>query len=107
MQSATVAGAPAKAFYTMWEIIFYKYIVPAQRTFGIGRTIATALNAGQTPKLDAPTIIYGARNWNVHGVLISSSFRGSRQKHLTFVESINLLLSEVLVRSAPKFHALL
>ena len=91
----------------MWEVIFYKYIVPDQRQTGIGKSIATALAMGHLPALDAPTIIYGARNWNVHGVLISSSFRGSRQKHITFVDSITSLLSEVLARSATKFDALL
>ena len=106
-QPEPLPGAPVKPSYTMWEAIFYKYIVPEQRTFGIGRSIATALAAGHTPNFDPPTIIYGARNWNVHGVLISSSFRGSRQKHLTFVDGMNLLLSEVLARSAARFSALL
>lgn len=106
-KAQSLPGAPAKDSYTMWEVIFYKYIVPEQRKFGIGRSIATALEAGHTPAFDPPTIIYGARNWNVHGVLISSSFRGSRQKHLAFVDSINLLLSETLARTAARFCALL
>ncbi len=106
-QAQSLPGAPVKASYTMWEVIFYKYIVPNQRNMGIGRDIATALAAGHLPAPDLPTIIYGARNWNVHGVLISSSFRGSRQKHITFVESICLILSEVLTRAATKFDAML
>ena len=106
-QAQPLPGAPVKPSYTMWEVIFYKYIVPNERRRGVGRSIATALAAGHLPTLDAPAIIYAARNWNVHGVLISSSFRGSRQKHMTFVDSITLLLSEVLARVAAKFDALL
>jgi hypothetical protein len=106
-QAEPLPGAPNKPSYTMWEVIFYKYIVPGQRNIGIGGSIATALAAGNIPALDVPTIIYGARNWNVHGVLISSSFRGSKQKHLVFIESIILLLSEMLARAAIRFDGLL
>ncbi len=102
-----LAGVPNKPFYMMWEIIFYKYIVEPQRAQGIGRRIGMALADGACPYLDAPAIIYGARNWNVHGVPLSSSFRGTRRKYVAFMNSIMLVLSEVLARSAVKFEALL
>jgi hypothetical protein len=104
-EAESLAGAPNKPSYMMWEIIFYKYIVAHQQTLGIGHRIATALASGACPYLDAPAIIYGARNWNVHGVLLSSSFRGTRRKYVAFMNSIMLLLSEVLARSAIEFNA--
>jgi hypothetical protein len=100
-------GLPAADAYTMWEVIYYKYIVPKERTRGIGRSITAALTRDACPYLDAPAIIYGARNWNVHGVLLSSSFRGTRRKHVAFMNSIMLLLSEVLARSAARFLPLI
>ncbi len=106
-QAQPLAGAPNKPSYMMWEIIFYKYIVAHQQTLGIGHRIATALANGASPYLDAPAIIYGARNWNIHGVLLSSSFRGTRRKYVVFMNSLMLLLSEVLARSAAKFEAML
>jgi hypothetical protein len=84
---------------TMWEVIDQKYTRPIDRTRGLGRVIANALNAQQLPNPDGPTLIYGARNWAVHGMLLTSFFRGSRQKYLTFIDNVTLLLSLVL-RSA-------
>ena len=106
-EAEPLAGVPAKPSYMMWEIIFYKYTVEPQRALGIGRKIGMALADGACPYLDAPAIIYGARNWNVHGVLLSSSFRGIRRKYVVFMNSIMLVLSEMLARSAAKFEALL
>lgn len=72
---------------------------------GVGRTIMQALASSPPADLDIPTIIYAARNWNVHGVLVSSSFRGTRQKYVKFIESIMLVLSEVLARAAADFES--
>jgi hypothetical protein len=95
-------GAPVQQSYTMWEVIYYKYTVGHDRRRGIGASIGRALAAGTLPQLDAPKIIYGARNWNVHGVLLSSSFRGTRRKYVAFMNSVMLLLSEVLSRTAAR-----
>jgi hypothetical protein len=81
---------------TMWEVIDQKYSRPQDRARGIGRIITAALNAATAPNPSAPILIYGARNWAVHGMLLTSFFRGSRQKYLTFIDNITLLLSMVL-----------
>ena len=104
-QAKPIAGAPRKSSYTMLEIIFYKYIVPDQRDKGVGLTIGSAITSTPAATLEIPTIIYAARNWSVHGVLLSSSFRGSRQKYVTFIESLMFVLSEVLARAAINFDA--
>jgi hypothetical protein len=100
-------NAPLKSHYKMYEVIFYKYIVPDQRRFKVAKLLEAAIRGGVDPILDAPTIIYAARNWYVHGVLISSSFRGTRQKHIVFTDSVTFLLSEVLVRCSIKLLPLL
>ena len=81
---------------TMWEVIDQKYSRTQDRAQGIGKVIFVALAAGQLPTPDGPTLIYGARNWSVHGVLLTSFFRGSQQKYMTFIDNITLLLSAVL-----------
>jgi hypothetical protein len=100
-----ISGAPKKSHYKMLEMIFYKYTVANQQKTRVGKMIKDALNAAPSPALDVPVIIYAARNWNVHGVLISSSFRGTRKKYVKFVESIMLVLSNVLARAAINFDA--
>lgn len=88
---------------TMWEVIDQKYSRPKDRTMGIGRAISSALDAGILPNLDGPTLIYGARNWAVHGMLLTSFFRGSLQRYVIFSENITLLLAASLSGTARKF----
>jgi len=84
----------------MWEIIDQKYMRPEDRARGFGKVISTALAHGKYPAFDGPSIIYGARNWAVHGMLLTSFFRGSKQKYMTFIDNITLLLSAALEGSA-------
>jgi len=100
-------GASIKSSYRMWEVIFYKYITADQRKKGIGKTISSAVLSGMLPRLDAPSILYAARNWQIHGVLISSSFRGTPQKYQTFIDSINFVLSEILARRSARLLPLI
>jgi hypothetical protein len=81
---------------TMWEVIDQKYTNETDRKRGLGKVIAVSLKANILPTPDGPTLIYGARNWAVHGMLLTSFFRGSQQKYITFVDNITLLLSMVL-----------
>ena len=96
---------------TIWEIIFWKYMRPEDRRRSIGKVIGTALDKATAenaksgkanrrdqpmPVADGPMLIYAARNWAVHGMLLTSFFRGSRQKYITFIDNITLLLSAVL-----------
>ncbi|MCW1912118.1 hypothetical protein OJ996_00945 [Luteolibacter sp. GHJ8] len=98
---------------TMWEIIYHKYMRPEDRTRPMGSAIGAALNAASVanaaaaaagtkrvnhapPAIQGPALIYAARNWAVHGMLITSFFRGSHQKYITFINNITLLLAAVL-----------
>lgn len=104
----TADGTP-----TMWEVIYHKYMRPEDRKRSLGKAIALALTNAQnanalattagnkltiqpTPVVDGHVLIYAARNWAVHGMLLTSFFRGSREKYITFIDNISLLLSAVL-----------
>jgi hypothetical protein len=105
MECATTGITPilGTANPTMWEVIYHKYCRPKDRTRGIGKVIGNALAKKQFPRPDGPTLIYGARNWAVHGMLLTSFFRGSRQKYLTFIDNITLLLAATLRGAAQHF----
>jgi hypothetical protein len=96
-----------KPLPTMWEVIFHKYLTPTDQTRGLGKEIMMALQAQKMPRVDGPTLIYATRNWAVHGVLLTSFFRGSRQKFMIYIDNITLLLSAVVRGSADKFLQIL
>ena len=94
----------AVEYPTMWEVIDQKYSRPEdrQRPYSIGKTISEALAKGDWPRPTGPQLIYGARNWTVHGMLLTSFFRGSSAKYPAFIENIQLLLAAVLDRFARR-----
>ena len=96
-----------KPLPTMWEVICRKYLTPRDRLRGLGKKIMTALQAQKMPTVDGPTLIYATRNWAVHGVLLTSFFRGSRFKFMIYIDNITLLLSAVVRGSADKFFRIL
>ena len=102
--SAGVVSAFGKPYPTMWEVIDQKYSRPEDRKKGLGKVIRTALSSGHLPSPDGPTLIYGARNWTVHGMLLTSFFKGSRKKFLSFNANISFLLSAVLHGAADGFR---
>ncbi len=101
---------------TMWEIIYHKYMRPKDRGCGLGKILSPVLEAAKKanaapaskridhpmPNIDGPTLIYAARNWAVHGMLLTSFFRGSREKYLTFSENITFLLAATLDGASRK-----
>lgn len=108
----TADGTPV-----MWEVIYHKYMRPEDKRRPLGRLINTAIQNAQVahaaadaagtkrtaqpkPQVRGPDIIYAARNWAVHGMLLTSFFRGSQQKYITFIDNITLLLAAVLDGSA-------
>ncbi len=104
---------------TMWEVIYWKYMRQQDRKRPMGRIISAALRRAQIENVKAgsnrcdqphpvatgPALIYAARNWAVHGMLLTSFFRGTRQKYTSFIDSITLLLSAVLRGSAKNLLA--
>lgn len=90
---------------TILEVIYFKYTVPNEQTRGLGKKILYAATTGNYSVLDLPTLIYATRNWNTHGVLLSSSFRGTRKKFNLWIDTINLALAQVLDGSSKTLHA--
>jgi len=87
---------PAGAPITVAHVIYYKYTTDHEKQRGVGKKLATALSTGVYQPLDLPTLIYATRNWTVHGVLLSSSMRGTQKKFLIFMQTINDALIRVL-----------
>jgi hypothetical protein len=85
---------------TILEVIYFKYTVQAEQTRGTGKKILNATVTGNYAALDLPTLIYATRNWNIHGVLLSSSFRGTQKKFDLWIDTINLALAQVLEGSS-------
>ncbi len=85
---------------TILEVIFFKYTVANEQSRGLGKKLLQAATTNNYEALDLPTLIYATRNWNIHGVLLSSSFRGTRKKFNVWIDHINLALARVLDGSA-------
>jgi hypothetical protein len=85
---------------TVLELIFFKYTVLDYQRRGIGPALHQAVTSGNYTHLDLPTLIYATRNWNIHGVILSSSFRGPRQRFLSWINTTNMALARVLEGTA-------
>lgn len=94
-------------FPTMWEVIDHRYLRPSDRKRGLGRVITMGLRSKTMPIGDGPGLIYATRNWAVHGVLLTSFFRGSPQKFMAYIDNVTLLLSAVMRGSAVEFLRIL
>jgi len=85
---------------TTLEVIYFKYTVASERTLGVGRKLRQASTTKNYSDLDLPTLIYATRNWNIHGVLISTSLRGPIKKFNLWIDTINTALAKVLEGAA-------
>ncbi len=72
----------------LFEVIYYKYTTASEQARGFGKKLAAASAAGTISSVDLPTIIYATRNWHVHGVLLSSSFRGPSKKFELYINTL-------------------
>jgi hypothetical protein len=82
-----------------------KYTPPGQR----GRTakaFRVAAESGNVALLDLPTILYGFRNWFVHGNALDGSF-GTRPGFLEYVGILQQALSDVHISTAKRLYATL
>jgi hypothetical protein len=96
IQTRSFPWLPAGRTTLMWDVIHYKYTVKKQQGFGVGKEITKAILSRDFSRLDLPIIIYATRNWNVHGALISSSFRSTPAKFVVYIQTINNSLGQVL-----------
>jgi hypothetical protein len=92
--------APANRPPTILEVIYFKHTVAHEQARGLGKKMLWAATNQDYRHLDLPTLIYATRNWNIHGVLLSSSFRGTRKKFNIWIDTINLALSRILEGSS-------
>jgi hypothetical protein len=86
---------PQRTDVRICELICHKYVVQSERRRGVTKRIYEATIQGDFAAIDFPALIYAARNWNVHGVLISSSLFTNQKVYLAFVRTINISLSEM------------
>jgi hypothetical protein len=96
IQTKSFPWLPAGRTTLMWDVIHHKYTVKKQQSLGVGKEISKAVHSRNFTSLDFPAIIYATRNWNVHGALISSSFRSTPAKFLIYIQTINNSLGQVL-----------
>ena len=89
----------------MLEVIFFKYTLAHEQTRELGKKLSAAASSGSYAALDLPTLIYATRNWNVHGVLLSSAFRGTRKKFNLWITSANLALAMILQGATAALEA--
>jgi hypothetical protein len=85
---------------TILEVIYFKHTVAAEQARGIGKKRYQAAANNDLSALDLPALIYATRNWNIHGVLLSSSLRGTGKKFEFWIDSINEVLARTLEGSA-------
>ncbi len=92
---------------TVLEVIYFKHTLAKERSRGLGLKLMRAFSTGNFTDLDLPTLIYATRNWNIHGVLLSSSFRGTRKKFNFWIDTINLALARTLKGAGNALNAVL
>jgi hypothetical protein len=85
---------------TTLDVIYFKYTVADQQSKGVGRKLLQASKTKNYSDLDLPTLVYATRNWNIHGVLISTSLRGPMKKFNLWIDTINTALAKVLEGAA-------
>jgi len=79
------------------DVIYHKYTVATEQARGVGKKLGHAVTNRNYSGLDLATLIYATRNWNVHGVLITTSFRGPEQKFNLWIDTVNTALAKVLL----------
>ena len=85
---------------TILEVIYFKYTVSTEQTHGLGKELLRAATTKNYHDLGSPTLIYATRNWNINGVLLSSSFRGTRKRFNIWIDTVNMALARVLEGTA-------
>jgi len=96
MEVTSFPWVPIKSPPTILEVIYQKYMQPPEQKRAIGKMMLSSIQNSAYGQLDLPTLIYATRNWNVHGVLLSSSFRGTGKKFLLWVKTVGCELTRAL-----------
>lgn len=87
------------------EAIYRKYL-PNNIRGRTARAIQQAVEAGNANSLDMPTLLYGFRNWSVHGNTLHGCF-GSHSRFLEYASLLQETLADVHYETARKLRSLL
>ena len=90
---------PTGTSVTTLNAITLKYIPSATRQGRPAAALAAAANSGSAALLDLPTMLYGFRNWSVHGNALDGCF-GSHPRFVRHVELLTTVLAEVHLNTA-------
>lgn len=87
------------------EAIYLKYL-PNNIRGRTARAMQQAVQAGNANSLDMPTLLYGFRNWSVHGNTLHGCF-GSHSRFLEYASLLQETLADVHYETARKLRSLL
>jgi len=87
------------------EAIYLKYL-PNNIRGRTARAMQQAVEAGNANSLDMPTLLYGFRNWSVHGNTLHGCF-GSHPGFLKYASLLQETLADVHYETARKLRSLL
>jgi hypothetical protein len=87
------------------EAIYLKYL-PNNIRGRTARAMQQAVEAGNANSLDMPTLLYGFRNWSVHGNTLHGCF-GSHPGFLKYASLLQETLADVHYGTATKLMSLL
>ncbi|MCL1495618.1 MAG: hypothetical protein M1G31_33460 [Pseudanabaena sp. Salubria-1] len=87
------------------EAICLKYL-PSNPHGVTAKSIKQAVTAGNANSLDMPTLLYGFRNWSVHGNTLHGCF-GSHPRFYEYVSLLQETLADVHYGTATKLFTLL
>ncbi len=87
------------------QAIYLKYL-PSNIRGRTARAMQQAVQAGNASSLDMPTLLYGFRNWSVHGNTLHGCF-GSHPRFYEYVCLLQETLADVHYDTARKLSSLL
>jgi hypothetical protein len=87
------------------QAIYWKYL-PSNITGETARAIQQAVQAGNANSLDMPTLLYGFRNWSVHGNTLHGCF-GSHPRFSEYTSLLQETLADIHYDVAEKLISLL
>ena len=92
-------GMPSGTSVTTLRAIHLKYVPAGTHHGACAAALASAANSGSAAALDLPTMLYGFRNWSVHGNALDGCF-GSHPRYVRYVQLLTTVLAEVHLNTA-------
>ena len=99
-------GLPSGAKVTTLKAIHLKYVPHGTHHGACANALASAANSGSAASLDLATMIYGLRNWSIHGNALDGCF-GSQPRQMRYVELLTNVLADVHFNTARALRSVL